>query len=82
MGDRYECAVLAGRCVNGSERDAGTVVHFLADMNRDEPTHQAAICGVKPGRTSAGFYRASVSQRVLGRSCERCERAIEKKEAQ
>jgi len=75
---RYECAVLAGRCATGSERDAGKVVHFLADMPRDEPTHHAAICGVKPGRTSAGFYRASVSQRVLARACARCERAIEK----
>lgn len=74
----YESAVLAGRCANGAERDAGKVVHYLADMGPHEPTHQAALCGRKPGRTSAGFYRASESQRISGRHCPRCERAIER----
>lgn len=55
-----------GRCANGGERDRGAVLHAVergADL-------EAALCGAKPGRRSAGW---SITQLPLAKvSCPRC----------
>ena len=47
MNEKYEVLRKAGRCVNGSEADGGKVYHAVVG--------NSALCGTKPGRTSAGW---------------------------
>jgi hypothetical protein len=56
--------VLSGRCRDGFEADRGRVVHLVPN---GEPWGRA-LCGAKPGRSSAyGFLGSGRSA-----SCERC----------
>ena len=43
----YKALYLTGRCANGAERDKGRIVHAVVNWR--------ALCGRKPGRTSAGW---------------------------
>lgn len=60
---------LAGRCANGFERDHGRVVHAVPSANPSGPgSDRKALCGAKPGRTSAGWSQYD-SDAV---TCQRC----------
>jgi hypothetical protein len=49
-------ATLAGRCVNGFERDSGQLVHALPNPGaKGGGAFGKALCGSSPGRTSAGW---------------------------
>lgn len=57
---------LAGRCLDGAERDRGSKVHAVPDGWR-------ALCGATMGRRSAGFYEAA---RAVEVTCPRCLRVV------
>lgn len=56
---------LMGRCSNGCQRGAGTVVHIASGQTGP------ALCGQREGRTSAGWADA-----VGEISCSRCARRL------
>jgi len=56
---------LAGRCVDGFERDGGTRIHMLIDGR--------ALCGATYGRRSAGW---STHPRYVEVTCPRCLRKL------
>ena len=65
-------AALMGRLANGCERDAGTVVHLVADAI-EHYGHGRALCGAKPGRRSGGWDTEYFAGRAA--TCARCQRA-------
>jgi hypothetical protein len=67
----YSIMMLAGRCANGAERDAGTRWHAV-------PIGQyKAKCGITYGRRSGGWSSAQPSDRVV--TCPRCIKKLERK---
>lgn len=60
----YAVGSLAGRCVNGAERDHGTLFHALPVGNG-----YVALCGAKPGRRSVGWSDYGKHNEV---TCPRC----------
>jgi len=68
----YEISVLAGRCANGAERDAGTLFH--ARWIEDGEVSLRAVCGAEPGRRSVGWSSWSPPERQV--TCERCLRKL------
>lgn len=73
MKESFQVTWLLGRCANGSERDSGKVRHAR------EGRAWQALCGVNPGRRSAGWHeymlgepRPSLDQVT----CPKCRRAL------
>ena len=67
-------ATLSGRCSNGAERDRGRLVHAIPDPGSTYPVFGKALCGAKPGRTSAG-WNTETDKPV---TCSRCLKRMEK----
>lgn len=64
--------VKSGRCANGAERGAGTVVHAVwVAPNVGCWGWDKALCGEVPGRLSAGWVRV---EKVV--TCERCAKKV------
>lgn len=53
----YKPRYLGGRCWNGSQRDAGTVVHAVEPVHGDNMNK--AACGRVPGPRSFGWSESS-----------------------
>lgn len=66
----YRPATLAGRCASGAQRDGGQTVHVVPfdPRNLSALVFVAALCGAKPGRTSAGWHLTEGT----AASCPRC----------
>jgi hypothetical protein len=62
---------LAGQCANGAERDGGRLYHGVPAFESGQGW--IALCGVKPGRRSAGWW-AHPGARV---TCPKCRRKLE-----
>lgn len=60
---------LTGRCANGAERDGGTIYHAIANGS------WFALCGVKPGKRSAG-WSSYFGDKV---TCPRCLKKMQSK---
>lgn len=57
---------LAGRCANGAERDGGRIWHGVSGSS------WVAVCGVQPGRRSAG-WSSRVGEAI---TCPRCRKTL------
>ena len=66
---------LAGRCLNGAERDGGRRYHAVERL--DNGHANKAVCGATYGRTSAG-WSAHPGETV---SCPRCRRWLDRNRA-
>ncbi len=62
----YKPRQLAGRCLNGAERDHGLVIHAV--------NHMGSLCGAKPGRLSAGWVEPYHDEQQI--NCEKCTKRI------
>lgn len=60
---------LTGRCVNGPERDKGSLVHAV-----DGGMYGTALCGKRPGARSNGFS----SEPEPDVTCPRCLKKLSK----
>lgn len=60
---------LAGRCLNGAERDSGKLWHAVQVSNG----LGTALCGARPGRTSAGWSEGRGLEAV---TCKRCKKKL------
>lgn len=58
-----------GRCANGAERDAGSILHLLNEQKPSHPNWDRALCGTVPGRLSAGW---DIDVDNGPRICDRC----------
>lgn len=68
----YQISSLAGRCVDGAERDSGTLYH-ARDLRRDGAGYFStfkAFCGAEPGKRSAGWSTYRPKDRQV--TCPRC----------
>ena len=75
MNGETKAAMLAGRCRSGSE-PGGTRLHVVPDWKPGGMN--VAICGAKPGRTSAGW--SSWPESIENANCPRCLKALKRKE--
>jgi hypothetical protein len=53
----------AGRCTSGFELGRGTIYHLVSG--------EVAVCGVRPGRRSAGWSDGDAGQEVTCPACRR-----------
>jgi hypothetical protein len=70
----YQVRSLAGRCLNGFERDHGTLFHAVS---LDPAKMGRAACGAKPGKRSAGWSEWGIDEEV---TCPRCIKRLGRKE--
>lgn len=61
---------LIGRAWNGFERDAGRIIHAVPEGSAY--SHARALCGVRPGRRSAGW--SAYPEPAV--TCPRCQRLL------
>lgn len=54
-----EALRMMGRCADGAERDSGRLTHAVPAYSLK------ALCGVKPGRRSAGWAKSDVEINCL-----------------
>lgn len=63
-------AILSGTCRTGSEGDRGKVIHQVPG----DHGWGTALCGAKPGRTSAYGWLPVDEIKPTHRRCDRCDR--------
>jgi hypothetical protein len=62
--ENFDIMYLAGRCVDGAERDGGTRFHVV------NLTTAKALCGARPGKRSAGWFGAWIRPPQI--TCPKC----------
>ncbi len=73
MSIGYEPHYLIGRAWNGAELDRGHVTHAVPQDSAY--THAPALCGVRPGRRSAGW--SAYAEPTV--TCPRCLRKLKER---
>lgn len=57
-----------GRCANGAQRDAGTLIHAV-ETDDEWGSYHAALCGTQPGRRTPGWSNEPAHDHA---TCPRC----------